>query len=54
MCDGITPDNYRDYLILDSVLCVGGSWLVPVEALTNNDWRRITILASEAVAGARI
>lgn len=51
---GITPDNYRDYLILDSVPCVGGSWLAPVEALTNNDWRRITSLASEAVARARI
>jgi len=51
---GITPDNYRDYLILDSVPCVGGSWLVPAEALTNNDWRRITSLASEAVARARI
>jgi len=51
---GITPDNYRDYLSLDSVLCVGGSWLVPAEALKNNDWKRITSLASEAVAQARI
>lgn len=26
---GITPDKAPDWLALDSVLCVGGSWLVP-------------------------
>jgi len=51
---GVTPDNYRDYLMLDSVRCVGGSWLVPGEALMKNDWQRITGLAAEAVAGARM
>jgi 2-dehydro-3-deoxyphosphogluconate aldolase/(4S)-4-hydroxy-2-oxoglutarate aldolase len=51
---GVTPDNYRDYLMLDSVRCVGGSWLVPGEALRKNDWQRITGLAAEAVAGARM
>ena len=25
---GITPDNAADYLALDQVLCVGGTWLV--------------------------
>jgi 2-dehydro-3-deoxyphosphogluconate aldolase/(4S)-4-hydroxy-2-oxoglutarate aldolase len=25
---GITPENARDWLALDAVLCVGGSWLV--------------------------
>lgn len=30
---GITPTNYRDYLALKSVLCIGGSWLVPADAL---------------------
>ena len=25
---GITPDNARDWLALDTVLCVGGSWLI--------------------------
>lgn len=51
---GVTPDNYRDYLRLDSVRCVGGSWLVPGEALRKNDWERITGLAAEAVAGGRM
>jgi 2-dehydro-3-deoxyphosphogluconate aldolase/(4S)-4-hydroxy-2-oxoglutarate aldolase len=40
--------------MLDSVRCVGGSWLVPGEALRKNDWQRITGLAAEAVAGARM
>ncbi len=48
---GISPANYRDYLALKNVLCIGGSWLVPNEALEAGDWQRITQLASEAVAG---
>ncbi|MBS0967269.1 keto-deoxy-phosphogluconate aldolase [Chimaeribacter arupi] len=50
---GITPNNYRDYLALKSVLCIGGSWLVPADALSQRDYGRITELAREAVAGAR-
>ncbi|RYC48340.1 bifunctional 4-hydroxy-2-oxoglutarate aldolase/2-dehydro-3-deoxy-phosphogluconate aldolase [Pectobacterium zantedeschiae] len=50
---GITPNNYRDYLALKSVLCVGGSWLVPNDALESGDYARITELAREAVAGAK-
>ncbi|WP_192456688.1 bifunctional 4-hydroxy-2-oxoglutarate aldolase/2-dehydro-3-deoxy-phosphogluconate aldolase [Musicola keenii] len=49
---GITPKNYRDYLALKSVLCVGGSWLVPTDALESGEYARITDLAREAVAGA--
>jgi len=50
---GITPNNYRDYLALKSVLCIGGSWLVPADALESGDYARITDLAREAVAGAK-
>ncbi|CRH29664.1 KHG/KDPG aldolase [Pantoea ananatis] len=49
---GISPTNYRDYLALKSVLCIGGSWLVPNDALEAGDWQRITQLARDAVAGA--
>jgi len=49
---GITPENYQAYLALNNVACVGGSWLVPTDALVQEDWRRITGLAREAVAGA--
>ncbi|MGL4684023.1 MAG: bifunctional 4-hydroxy-2-oxoglutarate aldolase/2-dehydro-3-deoxy-phosphogluconate aldolase [Hafnia alvei] len=50
---GINPQNYRDYLALKSVLCIGGSWLIPNDALDNGDYARITELAKEAVAGAK-
>lgn len=50
---GITPNNYRDYLALKSVLCIGGSWLVPADALEKGDYARITELAREAVEGAK-
>lgn len=47
---GITPHNYRDYLTLGNVACVGGSWLVPQESIDKGDWARITALTREAVA----
>ncbi|WP_075181999.1 bifunctional 4-hydroxy-2-oxoglutarate aldolase/2-dehydro-3-deoxy-phosphogluconate aldolase [Pantoea sp. 1.19] len=50
---GITPANYRDYLALESVLCIGGSWLVPGDALARGDYARITELARLAVQDAR-
>ncbi|ESC73768.1 keto-hydroxyglutarate-aldolase/keto-deoxy-phosphogluconate aldolase, partial [Salmonella enterica subsp. enterica serovar Newport str. VA_R100512572] len=43
----------RDYLALKSVLCIGGSWLVPADALEAGDYDRITKLAREAVEGAK-
>lgn len=49
---GISLSNYRDYLALSSVLCVGGSWLVPADAIRDGDYTRITTLAAQAVAGA--
>lgn len=48
---GISLTNYRDYLALKSVLCIGGSWLVPQDALEAGDYGRITRLAREAVEG---
>lgn len=49
---GITQANYREYLALGNVACVGGSWIVPQAAVEQGDWPRITALAREAVAGA--
>ncbi|MBH5962883.1 keto-hydroxyglutarate-aldolase/keto-deoxy-phosphogluconate aldolase, partial [Neisseria meningitidis] len=39
-----------EYLALPNVLCVGGSWLTPKEAVKNKDWDTITRLAKEAAA----
>ncbi|RUR18069.1 bifunctional 4-hydroxy-2-oxoglutarate aldolase/2-dehydro-3-deoxy-phosphogluconate aldolase [Legionella sp. km535] len=41
---GITEENYRDYLALPNVSCVGGSWIVPEQAIKNNEWSLITEL----------
>ena len=49
---GISPANYRNYLALDNVLCIGGSWIVPADALAQGDYDRITQLAKDAVTGA--
>ncbi len=49
---GIGLKNARDYLSLDNVLCVGGSWVAPKEAMARGDWAAITTLAREA-AGLR-
>ena len=50
---GIGPNNYNDYLALNNVKCVGGSWLAPDDAIESGDWARITQLAKEDVAGAK-
>ncbi|WP_047683939.1 MULTISPECIES: bifunctional 4-hydroxy-2-oxoglutarate aldolase/2-dehydro-3-deoxy-phosphogluconate aldolase [Xenorhabdus] len=50
---GISPENYRDYLALGSVLCIGGSWLVPGDVLEKEDYAQITELARTAIAGAK-
>jgi 2-dehydro-3-deoxyphosphogluconate aldolase/(4S)-4-hydroxy-2-oxoglutarate aldolase len=50
---GITPQNAADFLALPNVVCVGGSWLVPADALAQGDWARITQLAREAAGYAR-
>ena len=46
---GVSLQNAADFLALPNVLCVGGSWLVPADALAQGDWGRITMLAREAV-----
>ncbi|HIP39852.1 MAG TPA: bifunctional 4-hydroxy-2-oxoglutarate aldolase/2-dehydro-3-deoxy-phosphogluconate aldolase [Desulfocapsa sulfexigens] len=46
---GISTDNYKNYLALKNVACVGGSWLVPSEAVEQKDWQKITDLARAAI-----
>ncbi|HFC8517211.1 bifunctional 4-hydroxy-2-oxoglutarate aldolase/2-dehydro-3-deoxy-phosphogluconate aldolase [Neisseria weaveri] len=50
---GITPASAAEYLNLPNVLCVGGSWLTPKEAVAKCDWHTITRLAAEAAALGR-
>ena len=51
---GIQPGNAAEFLALKNVTCVGGSWLVPADALEQGDWSRITRLAREASALQRV
>lgn len=51
---GIQPGNAAEFLALKNVACVGGSWLVPADALEQGDWSRITRLAREASALRRV
>ena len=45
---GISAANAAEFLALSNVVCVGGSWLTPADAVAAGDWSRITQLAREA------
>lgn len=47
---GIDPTKAPAYLALPNVACVGGSWMVPADAVTAGDWARIGALAGEAAS----
>lgn len=44
---GVTMGNAPELLALPNVVCVGGSWLVPQDAMEQGDWARITTLAAQ-------
>ncbi len=45
---GLRASNFRDYLALPNVLCVGGSWVAPAAEVAAANWTRITELARDA------
>jgi 2-dehydro-3-deoxyphosphogluconate aldolase/(4S)-4-hydroxy-2-oxoglutarate aldolase len=45
---GISLKIAPDYLALKTILCVGGSWVAPSDALANGEWATVTALALEA------
>ncbi|MFJ9677180.1 bifunctional 4-hydroxy-2-oxoglutarate aldolase/2-dehydro-3-deoxy-phosphogluconate aldolase [Streptomyces sp. NPDC101194] len=47
---GISPASAPSYLELPNVGCVGGSWMIPADAVAAKDWARVERLASEAAA----
>ena len=47
---GVSAGNAAHYLALPNVVCVGGSWVAPADAVRAGDWGRITTLAREAAA----
>jgi len=47
---GISAKTAPDYLALPNVICVGGGWVAPADALAAGDFGRITDLARAASA----
>ncbi len=45
---GVGLANLGEYLALKQVICVGGSWLVPADAVAERDYAKISRLAREA------
>ncbi|WP_406167405.1 bifunctional 4-hydroxy-2-oxoglutarate aldolase/2-dehydro-3-deoxy-phosphogluconate aldolase [Streptomyces canus] len=45
---GIGPENAPEYLSLPNVGCVGGTWMLPADAIAARDWGRVEALAREA------
>ena len=50
---GVKPDNVADYLAVPEIVCCGGTWLVPKDALAAGDFAKIETLAAEAAALVR-
>lgn len=46
---GVGLNNLSDYLSLSNVPAVGGSWILPADAIAAGDWQTVTTLAREAV-----
>ena len=47
---GIDLEKAKIYLALPNVICVGGSWIIPADAIAAGDFGRIENLAREAAA----
>jgi 2-dehydro-3-deoxyphosphogluconate aldolase/(4S)-4-hydroxy-2-oxoglutarate aldolase len=47
---GIDAERARTYLSLSNVVCVGGSWVAPGDAVRARDWARVRAFATEAAA----
>ena len=45
---GVKPENVSDYLAVPEIVCCGGTWIVPKDALATGDYATIEKLAAEA------
>ncbi|WP_375279155.1 bifunctional 4-hydroxy-2-oxoglutarate aldolase/2-dehydro-3-deoxy-phosphogluconate aldolase [Alteromonas australica] len=39
---GISQDNYQDYLSLNNVFAIGGTWVAKTDWVVNQEWQKIT------------
>lgn len=47
---GVSMGNLAEYLACKNVICVGGSWLTPADAIAAKDWAKITQIARDSLA----
>ena len=47
---GLSLENMQSFLQLKNVLCVGGSWLCPTDAVARQDWAAIEAIARRTMA----
>ena len=45
---GINPNNLKEYLAFDKILCCGGSWMVKGELVKSGNFEKIKELTREA------
>lgn len=38
---GVSPSNLEEYLSSDAVICVGGTWIAPKEAIAGKKWDQV-------------
>ncbi|MFO8140623.1 MAG: bifunctional 4-hydroxy-2-oxoglutarate aldolase/2-dehydro-3-deoxy-phosphogluconate aldolase [Marinobacter sp.] len=50
---GIRQNTAADYLALENVATVGGTWLTPDDAVASQDWARITEIARASLAALK-
>ncbi|MFT4887234.1 MAG: 2-keto-3-deoxy-6-phosphogluconate aldolase [Pseudohongiellaceae bacterium] len=49
---GVCSDNYKSYLALPNVICVGGSWMVSRKLIEGKQWHEISRLSEQAMSMA--
>jgi 2-dehydro-3-deoxyphosphogluconate aldolase/(4S)-4-hydroxy-2-oxoglutarate aldolase len=47
---GLGAEDFRDYLALSNVVCVGGTWMMPAKLVEARDWKAIEALARQTIA----
>ena len=46
---GVDRSNFKEYLALENIICVGGSWLVTPNEVKEKDWGIITMMVKESL-----
>ncbi len=47
---GVSINNLAEYLACKNVICVGGSWLTPADAVSAQHWEQVTHIAQNSLA----